>query len=101
MKIFSLGMSVTIILGNRLYDWNRHIWDVPWTVLQNANIIAFVAKLAFTLAATFTRLSLICFYYRLIKDTGIRWYANVLHASVAWTAAICIAFIALTIWMCT
>jgi len=26
----------------------------------------------FSLAATFTRMSLICFYYRLVKDSGLR-----------------------------
>lgn len=61
---------------------DRHLWDVaPW-MYQDANIIAFVAKLNFTLASTFTRLSLICFYYRLIKDSGVKWFKWVLHASV-------------------
>ena len=69
-------------------------------MIQSANIIAFVAKLTFTLAATFTRLSLICFYYRLIKDSGIQWFTWVLHASVVWTLSVCIVFICLTIWLC-
>jgi hypothetical protein len=60
-----------------------------------------VAKLTFTLAATFTRLSLICFYYRLVKDSGITWFNWVLHASVAWTLSVCIVFVALTIWLCS
>lgn len=70
-------------------------------MIQSANIIAFVAKLTFTFAATFIRLSLICFYYRLIKDSGIQWFNWVLHASVAWTIGVCIAFVALTIWLCS
>lgn len=70
-------------------------------MIQSANIVAFVAKLTFTLAATFIRLSLICFYYRLMKDTGIRWFRYVLHASVLWTIAVCIAFVVLTIWLCS
>lgn len=69
-------------------------------MIQSANIIAFIAKLTFTLAATFTRLSLICFYYRLIKDSGIQWFNWVLHASVVWTMSVCIVFICLTIWLC-
>jgi hypothetical protein len=70
-------------------------------MVQSANIIAFIAKLTFTLAATFTRLSLICFYYRLIKDSGIKWFNWVLHVSVAWTLSVCLVFIVLTIWLCS
>lgn len=70
-------------------------------MIQSANIIAFIAKLTFTLAATFIRLSLICFYYRLIKDSGIKWFNWVLHISVAWTMSVCIVFIVLTIWLCS
>lgn len=51
-------------------------------------------------AATFTRLSLICFYYRLVKDSGIRWFVWVLHASVIWQIALCITFVCLTVWLC-
>lgn len=32
--------------------------------------IAMTAKVVFTAAASFTRLSLHCFYYRLISDSG-------------------------------
>lgn len=53
-----------------------------------------------TTAATFTRLSLICFYYRLIKDSGIRWFVWVLHASVVWQVALCITFVCLTVFLC-
>lgn len=70
-------------------------------MISPANIVAFAAKLTFTLAATFIRLSLICFYYRLVKDSGIKWFSWVLHVSVVWTLAVCAAFVALTIWLCS
>ena len=93
-------MTTVVILANRDYGWNRHIWDIPADMIPGAQKIAFAAKLMFTLAATCTRLSLICFYYRLVKDSGIRWFNWVLHVSVAWTIAVCVDFVAETIWLC-
>ncbi|EMC94699.1 hypothetical protein BAUCODRAFT_557854 [Baudoinia panamericana UAMH 10762] len=95
-----MGMTIVVILANEAYGWNRHEWDIPAGMIIGANKIAFVAKLMFTLAATFTRLSLICFYYRLVKDTGMTWFRWVLHASVAWSIAVCIQFVCETIWLC-
>jgi len=63
---------VVVILANEMYGWNRHEWDMTPDMIVGANKIAFVAKLMFSLAATFTRMSLICFYYRLVKDSGLR-----------------------------
>jgi hypothetical protein len=93
-------MTVVVILANERYGWNRHEWDIPFTMVPGANIIAFVAKLMFTFASTFTRISLICFYYRLVKDSGICWFRWILHISMAWTVAVCISFVCETIWLC-
>ena len=124
-KIFTIALTVVVILANKQYGWERHIWDIrkskivtnaaadyarntTWVLtaaapdmIQSANIVAFIAKLLFTLAATFTRLSLICFYYRLVQDTANKWFKWALHASVAWTLAVCVTFIVLTIWLCS
>ncbi|KAK5171718.1 uncharacterized protein LTR77_003354 [Saxophila tyrrhenica] len=99
--IFTLATAVVVILANEKFGWNRHIYDIPFDWIERANIIAFIAKLTFTFAATFIRLSLICFYYRLVKDSGIRWFNWVLHASVLWTLAVGITFICLGIWLCS
>lgn len=93
-------MTVVVILANQAYGWNRHEWDLTEPMIIAAGKIAFVAKLMFTLAATFTRVSLICFYYRLVKDSGIQWFRWVLHASMVWTVAVCISFICETVWLC-
>lgn len=69
-------------------------------MIQKASIIAFAAKLLFVGASTFTRLSLVCFYYRLVGDTGISWFTWVLHASMAFNIAIGIAFTCIGIWLC-
>ena len=65
-QLFAVGMTVVVMLANSVYGWDRHEWDIPIEQIADANKIAFVAKLTFTLAATFTRISLICFYLSLI-----------------------------------
>ncbi|KAF2771064.1 hypothetical protein EJ03DRAFT_44847 [Teratosphaeria nubilosa] len=96
----TIGMTVVVILANEKFGWNRHEWDVSASMVAGANKIAFVAKLMFSLAATFTRLSLIIFYFRLIKDSSMPWFRWVLHASWLWTVAVCIIFVCETIWLC-
>ncbi|KAK3674979.1 hypothetical protein LTR78_005323 [Recurvomyces mirabilis] len=92
-QLFAVGMTCTVMLANALYGWDRHVWDIPTSEIASANKIAFAAKLMFTLAATFTRLSLICFYYRLVKDSGMKWFKYVLHAALLWTLAVGIGFV--------
>lgn len=54
----------------------------------------------FTFAATFVRMSLLQFYYRLTQDSGIRWFTWALHLSHAFNACICISFVALVVFQC-
>lgn len=98
--ICTVGITADVILANRKYGWDRHVWDVPVSMIQSANIVAFVAKLLFTFASTFTRLSLIFLFYRLIKDTNLRWYAWALHFNLALNVGILITFIFLTTFNC-
>lgn len=99
--IFTIGMTAVVLLANRNYGWNRHMWDVEISMIQNANIIAFIAKIMFTLASSFVRLSLIFLYYRLVKDTQIRWYAWTLHINLAFNIIILIVFVLLVVFTCT
>jgi hypothetical protein len=79
---------------------NRHVWDIPFTQYEPTYKIAMTAKVVFTSAATFTRLSLHCFYYRLVTDTGKTWFKWLIHANVAYTLAIFISFPFIAIFLC-
>lgn len=89
-----------MILANVHYGWNRHIWDVRLDQYTNASLIAMIAKILFTLAATFTRVSLICFYFRLIRDSGHKKFILALWFSMAWQIALCITFVSLSVFIC-
>ncbi|KAI7537592.1 hypothetical protein KC331_g10845 [Hortaea werneckii] len=99
--LFTIGLTVVVVLANKRFGWDRHIYDIPFDHIEKANIIALTAKVAFTLAATFTRLSLCMFYYRLVGDSGIVWFRWVVHANVAFTISVCITFVFLSVFLCT
>ncbi|KAI7234261.1 hypothetical protein KC365_g6034 [Hortaea werneckii] len=99
--LFTIGLTVVVVLANERFGWDRHIYDIPFDHIEKANIIALTAKVAFTLAATFTRLSLCMFYYRLVGDSGIVWFRWVVHANVAFTISVCITFVFLSVFLCT
>jgi hypothetical protein len=79
---------------------DRHIWDVPFNKIPQLGQIAMAAKLLFSFATFFTRLSLLSFYYRLIHDTTLKTYRVVLHAAGIFNAIVFVAFIFLTIFQC-
>lgn len=100
LQVFSLGLGAIVILANVKYGWDRHIWDVALPQYQDASIIAFAAKIIFTFAATFTRISLICFYFRLVRDSGHTKFRGVLWSAMAWQIAVCISFVLLVVFLC-
>ena len=38
-----LGLTAVVLLANLLYGWDRHVWDIPPSKIQKANVIAFAA----------------------------------------------------------
>lgn len=101
LQICTAGLTAAVILANQHYGWDRHVYDIPLSKLKPTLQVAMAAKLLFTAAATFTRLSLFCFYYRLLKDTSKGFYIWVVHANVVYTIFIFIAFTFLAVFLCT
>jgi hypothetical protein len=79
---------------------DKHVWDIPLDQIPATLKIAMVAKIVFVGAATFTRLSLHCFYYRLVQDSGKTWFRWLIHANVVYTLGIFISFPFIAIFMC-
>ncbi|CAE7207985.1 hypothetical protein PTTW11_09771 [Pyrenophora teres f. teres] len=99
--LFTLGLTAIVLLANEKYGWDRHEWDVPISQIIPTYKVAMAAKVIFTAAATFTRLSLHCFYYRLVADSGKSWFKWLVHANVAYTVGIFIALTFMAIFFCT
>ncbi|KAI5199839.1 hypothetical protein E4T42_07803 [Aureobasidium subglaciale] len=99
--LLALALGIVVILANVRYQWDRHLWDVEFTMFQDASIVALLTKVFFTLAGSFARASLICFYFRLIKDTGYSLFKYILWAAFVYNLAIGIAFLILAIFLCS
>lgn len=69
MKLFTIGLTSIVLLANRDYGWDRHAYDIPVDKFEPTAKLAMTVKIIFTAAATFTRLSLHCFYYRLVAGS--------------------------------
>lgn len=98
--IFSLALGAMVIHANIRHGWDRHLWDLRFTQYQNASIYAFVGRLGFVLAATFTRLSLVCFLLRLVTGSGHTSFAWVLRAALLWQVVVCTALVFMTVFLC-
>ena len=99
-QLFTLGLNVAVILANARYYWDRHIWDIPLDKIHPVGKIAMAAKSLFVCAAFFTRLSLLCFYYRLTVDTGLAKYRWTLHGAMIFNLCIFLTFLPQSIFLC-
>lgn len=98
--VFTIGLTVIVLLANQSYGWDRHTWDVPAHAIQGAAILAFCAKLAFVLASCFTRLSLIFLYYRLIQESTIKWYRWSIHFGLFFNMAVFVSLVFVGVFGC-
>ncbi|KAF1830954.1 hypothetical protein BDW02DRAFT_76513 [Decorospora gaudefroyi] len=98
--LFTIGLTAVVLLANQEYGWDRHVWDIPFPKFVPTSKIAMAAKVVFTAAATFTRLSLHCFYYRLVSDSGKLWFKWLVHLNVAYTIGIFVSFTFLSVFQC-
>ncbi|OAL56539.1 hypothetical protein IQ07DRAFT_554538 [Pyrenochaeta sp. DS3sAY3a] len=100
LTLFTIGLTAVVLLANQDFGWDRHVYDIPFNKFTPTSKIAMAAKVVFVAAATFTRLSLQCFYYRLVSDTGKRWFVWLVHLNVAYTVGIFISFTFVAIFLC-
>ncbi|EUC41054.1 hypothetical protein COCMIDRAFT_107175 [Bipolaris oryzae ATCC 44560] len=98
--LFAIGLTIVVLLANKSYGWDRHVWDIPVSKFVPTSKIAMAAKVVFTAAATFTRLSLHCFYYRLVSDSGKLWFRWLVHFNVFYTISIFVSFTCIAIFFC-
>ncbi|CAI6336000.1 unnamed protein product [Periconia digitata] len=98
--IFTVALTTVVILANLRLGWDRHIYDIPLTSLAANLKIAMVAKCLFVSAATFTRLSILTFYYRLVTESAIKVFRWLVHISVAFNIAMLVSFILVGVFQC-
>lgn len=76
--ITGITSVVQVILVNSRYGFNRHVWDVPPSDLSHGLMFSIPTSLTLSITLGFIRLSLCCFYRRLVAPTGRKYYHRVI-----------------------
>ncbi|KAF1810453.1 hypothetical protein P152DRAFT_98877 [Eremomyces bilateralis CBS 781.70] len=95
------GLAAAVMLANNKYGWNRHVWDVPLDLFASSLKVAIAAKALYTVATTFTRISLLSFYYRFVRDTAAHRFRMTLHASLGFVVVMGVSFVCLAVFQCS
>ncbi|PVI02321.1 hypothetical protein DM02DRAFT_488688, partial [Periconia macrospinosa] len=98
--IFTIGLTIVVMLANKRLGWDRHIYDIPLTSIAANLKVAMAAKILFVAASTFTRLSILFFYYRLVNDSSEKIFRWIVHFNVALNMAMFVAFTCVGLFQC-
>ncbi|KAF2429363.1 hypothetical protein EJ08DRAFT_573853, partial [Tothia fuscella] len=98
--ICTMALTACVILANLSYGWDRHLWDLPFREWAGALKLAWATKVIFSASACFTRLALLFFYYRLVQDSGMKWFRNMIHFTVFVSISTMLVLIFITIFQC-
>ncbi|EXJ80174.1 hypothetical protein A1O1_08316 [Capronia coronata CBS 617.96] len=63
--LFSIALSVLVIIGNKLYYSGRHVWDIPTNTFVPHRINIWASMWCYIVAATLVKISVLLFYRRL------------------------------------
>lgn len=100
--ICSVAVTAFVAVGTHSYDWDRHLWDVPMSLYSGSAEMLYYSRIAWGLAASFTRLSVLSFYYRLLGAcTAPRHFYWANHALTAATIIMLLYYLFSGIFACT
>lgn len=88
-----IASVVLVILVNGRYGFNRHVWDVPPADLSQGLLVALPASITLSATLGFIRLSLCCFYRRLLAPTGWEFYRRVISVVIVFVVLLQCSFI--------
>ncbi|MBE7182582.1 MAG: hypothetical protein INR71_15485 [Terriglobus roseus] len=91
--IFTMATDILVIVANQNYYWDRHIWDIPLSDSAGNLKVALASTILFTCAASSTRISLVCFYYRLVREVKRPLFRWALHLTLGYCVAVWITFV--------
>ncbi|KAK0860264.1 hypothetical protein LTS02_008590 [Friedmanniomyces endolithicus] len=92
--------SVVVIMSNRDYGTDRHIWDVPPEWFETAILLAWLGELAFIVSTCCTKISVLLFYRRLVQGTFSKRWRMATISAIVFTACYCVAIVLALIFNC-
>lgn len=93
-------MTACVLLGTTRFYWHVHIWDIPFSQISPSIKVLFTAKITFAFGVCTTRMSLICFYYRLLDRAEIKHYRWVLHITMSFVVLVLFLYVSIAIFTC-
>lgn len=69
-QLTAIGFNLLVAIAAHSYGFRQHAYDIPIDTLESTLKSAMLCKILFSIAATFTRASILCFYTRLVQNTG-------------------------------
>ncbi|KAF2664434.1 hypothetical protein BT63DRAFT_89533 [Microthyrium microscopicum] len=66
--VLFVGLSVVINVAVLKYGWDRHVWDIRPDRLTDSAKLIFVTRILYPAALCSMQLSLLWFYFRLVRD---------------------------------
>ncbi|KAK5114263.1 hypothetical protein LTR62_002514 [Meristemomyces frigidus] len=92
--------SVTTFLFGTDADLGRHTWDIPLTKFEDMAKLLFIAELNFLVCQGCTKISVLLFYRRLVKDTYAKIWKWAVIGAITFTALWTLAFILVLVFNC-
>ena len=92
--------TITSFLFDTKAHIGRHIWDIQLDKFETVALLSWLAQFSFLVTGACTKISVLLFYRRLVKDTyAVRWKWAVV-AAIAFTAAYTVTFLFVLIFNC-
>ncbi|KAH9826755.1 hypothetical protein Tdes44962_MAKER03298 [Teratosphaeria destructans] len=94
-------LTVTCILNVEQYGLNRHIWNVPFHLYENALLCAWLGELSFLVSTCCTKVSVLLFYRRLTQGTISKRWKYAIVGAIVFTVLYGLAFVLSLIFTCS
>ncbi|KAK5173751.1 uncharacterized protein LTR77_002432 [Saxophila tyrrhenica] len=98
---FGSSMFTTVlIVCTAAYNTGRHAWDIPLENFEYIALMAWLAQFSSLVTGALTKISVLCFYRRLVAGTYSRRWKWAVIAAIIFTAAWTLTFIFMLIFNC-
>jgi hypothetical protein len=98
---FGSSMFTTVlILSCTPYDTDRHAWDIPLENFEKIALLAWLAQFSSLVTGAATKISVLCFYRRLVKGTYSQIWKWAVIVAIVFTLAWTLTFIFMLIFNC-
>ncbi|KFZ10515.1 hypothetical protein V501_05162 [Pseudogymnoascus sp. VKM F-4519 (FW-2642)] len=99
-RIPTVGIAALLILTETKFRWFRHIWDVPLDEITGRQYHSWIVQLLFVISTTFSKLSAVLLYKRVIAGVSRPAFLYIINAAIAAQTLYGVTFVLLMILQC-